>query len=114
MKVAFLLLAVIALLAIPPAITGQGSRIEGVDPGTGKVGDVIGAKGEALGKAMVVELYLTDGSTDIKVPMVSQTDTLIQFKVPASAKPGKYNLMIKTAGASPKLLEQPVKVEIEG
>lgn len=113
MKVVLLLLAVVALLALPTALVGQGCRIESVDPGTGKIGDTVGATGESIGKASVDELYLTDGSTDYKVQIVEQSDKLIKFKIPAKVKPGRYNLMLKTAGSNPKLLEQPVKVEVE-
>jgi hypothetical protein len=113
MRVAFLLLTVVALLVLPPALVGQSCRIESVDPDSGKVGDTLGAIGEAIGKATVEELYLTDGTHDMKVVIVEQTDKLIKFKVPPDVKPGRYSLMIKTGGkTAPKLLEQPVKVTI--
>ncbi len=112
MRVAFLMLAVVALLVFPPALTAQNCRISGVDPDSGKAGDTMGATGEQIGQGNVVELYLTDGSNDIKVVIVSQSETAIKFKVPAGVKPGRYSLMIKTGGANPKLLEQPVKLEI--
>ena len=113
MRTAFLLLAVLTLLVLTPTLLGQTCRIESVDPGTAKVGDTVGAVGEAIGKANVVELYLTDGTNDIKVAILEQSDKLIKFKVPANVKPGRYSLMIKTSGNTPKLLEQPVKVEIQ-
>lgn len=114
MKVAFLFLTLIALLALPLALKGDGCRLQGVDPDTAKIGDTLGARGESIGKTSVDELYLTDGTTDYKMVIVQQDEKVIRFKIPANVKPGRYNLMIKTAGASPKLLEQPVKLEIEG
>jgi hypothetical protein len=112
-RAAFLLWAVLALLVLPSALVAQSCRIESVDPDTGKVGDTIGATGESIGKATVEELYLTDGTNDFKVPILEQSDTLIKFKVPATVKPGRYSLMIKTGGKTPKLLEQPVKMNVE-
>jgi hypothetical protein len=113
MKVACLLIAACAVLLMPPTVKGQGCRINSVDPESGKIGDTVGAVGEAIDKANVVELYLTDGSNDTKVVIVEQTDKLIKFKIPKTMKPGRYNLMIKTGGAAPKLLEQPVKMNVE-
>ena len=37
----------------------------------------------------------------------------MKFKIPASVKPGRYSLMIRTKGADAKLLEQPVKLTVE-
>ncbi len=112
MRVAFLLLAVVAFLVLAPSVVGQSCRIDSVDPGAGKIGDLIGAAGDSIGKTFVAELFLTDGTNDVKVVIVEQSDKLIKFKVPAKMKPGRYNLMILTPGATPKLLEQPVKVEV--
>ncbi len=113
MRKSFLLAGIFTLLILAPALSAQNSRIITVDPMTGHVGDTIGATGEAIDAAKVEELYLTDGTNDIRVDVLEQTDTLIKFKIPASAKPGRYSLMIKTKGADPKLLEQPVKLTVE-
>lgn len=88
-------------------------RFATVAPDTGKAGTEFTAEGENLTKDNVSEVYLTDGKIDLKVEVVNQTATAIKFKAPASAKPGRFNLMVLTTGASPKLLEQPVKLTIE-
>lgn len=102
-----------AFFLFAPALGAQNSRINSVDPLTGRVGDTIGAAGEGIDSAKVDELYLTDGTNDIKVKIVSQTDTEIKFTIPATMKAGRYSLMIRTKGAEPKLLEQPVKLTVE-
>ena len=88
-------------------------RMTGVEPGTCKAGDVLTAAGENLDKAQVEQLFLTDGKNDLKVDITDQAPTAIKFKVPASAKPGRFALMLLTRGKEPKLIEQPVKVTIE-
>lgn len=88
-------------------------RMTGVEPGNGKVGDVLTAAGENLEKVNVVELYLTDGKNDLKVDVTAQTAKELKFKIPDKAKPGRFSLMILTGGKDPKLIEQPVRVTIE-
>lgn len=112
-KATILLAGLFALLIFAPALGAQGSRINSVDPMTGRAGDTIGATGESIEAAKVDELYLTDGTTDLKVQIVEQNATSIKFKIPANVKPGRYSLMIRTKGADPKLLEQPVKLTVE-
>lgn len=86
-------------------------RCTSVDPDTAKVGDVISAKGENLGKKSTGQLFLTDGSKDTKVVVDEQSDTEIKFKVP-QIKPGRYRLAILTSnGAS--MIEQPVVLTVE-
>src|SRR6516165_7806611 len=77
--VPILCLAVLLLAAAPARAQ---SRLTGVDPGNGKIGDIVAAAGENIDKAKVVELYLTDGAKDFKVQILEQTDALIKFKVP--------------------------------
>jgi len=108
-----LVVGILALLIFAPAAAAQSSRINTVDPETGKAGDLIAANGEGMDKTRVVELYLTDGTTDFKVHIMEQSDTVIKFKVPAAVKPGRWALMIKTGGDQPRLLEQPVKITVE-
>lgn len=103
----------VALLLLIVAPAAAQSRLTGVDPMNGKVGDTISASGENIEKGKVVQLFLTDGTNDTKVEILEQTATSIKFKIPASAKPGRYALMIQTGGSDPKLLEQPVKLSIE-
>ena len=88
-------------------------RLTSVEPASGKAGDVLAANGENLQKPNVVELFLTDGKNDQKMVIVEQTPTAIKFRVPTNTKPGRFALMILTGGKEPKLLEQPVKVDIE-
>jgi aspartate carbamoyltransferase regulatory subunit len=83
-----------------------------VEPGNGKAGDLLTVTGENLDKANVAKLYLTDGTHDIEVLMEEQVATAIKFKIPAKAK-GRLALMVLTRGKDPKLIEQPVKVNID-
>lgn len=69
--------------------------------------------GENLDKKNVAEIYLTDGKEDVKLPVVEQTAATIKFKLPANVKAGRFSLMLLTAGADPKLIEQPVKVTVQ-
>ena len=85
----------------------------GVEPGNGKVGDVITANGEYLLKTHVAKVYLTDGQVDTLVEVTEQTDTAIKFKIPAKAKAGRFALAVLTTGKDAKLIEQPVKVTVE-
>jgi len=86
-------------------------RCTAVDPDTGKVGDIIAAKGENLDKAAIAEVYLTDGSKDTKAIISEQTGTQIKFKVP-EIKPGRYHLATLTANRA-SLIEQPVVLTVE-
>ncbi|MCC7155568.1 MAG: IPT/TIG domain-containing protein [Bryobacterales bacterium] len=111
----YTLLAVLALAVAAPRIGwSQDSipRFSAVDPANAKVGDVLTVTGENIGKDAVAEVYLTDGKNDFKAVVTSQTGTEIKFKVPKVA-PARYRLMVLTKGKEPKLIEQPVKVEIE-
>jgi hypothetical protein len=84
-----------------------------VEPGSGKVGDILTVSGENLDKTQVAELYLTDGKKDTKVEMTEQTPKSITFKIPVKARPGRFALMVMTKGKETKLIEQPVKVTVE-
>jgi hypothetical protein len=106
------ILCVVTLVFMAAPLRAQ-SRLTGVDPLNGKTGDVVVAAGENIDKGKVVELYLTDGTHDFKVQIIEQTGEQIKFKVPGNIKPGRYALMIKTGGAEPKLLEQPIKFNID-
>jgi hypothetical protein len=104
------------VLIATPLLTGQEviPRFMTVEPMSGKVGTEILITGENIGKANVAVLYFTDGTTDIKTPMIEQTDTTIKCKIPAKVEVGvRYKLMLLTRGKEPKLIEQPVRVEIE-
>lgn len=88
-------------------------QMKTVEPGNGKVGDLLTVKGESLEKANIAKVYLTDGTNDIEVTVAEQDATTIKFRIPAKTKPGRLALMILTTGKEPKLIEQPVKVTIE-
>ena len=103
----------IFLFAGATLLQAQGlPKMTSVDPGQGKIGDELVVSGENLDKNAVAEIYLTDGKTDWKLAIVTQDGKSIKFKIPAGAKTGRFNLMLMTAGADPKLIEQPVRVTV--
>jgi hypothetical protein len=111
-----LLPVMILAVAVPFLLAAQDvtPRFTTVEPMSGKVGTEITVTGEHIGKDLVAELYFTDGKNDIKTPMLTQTDTTITCKIPKGVKPGiRYRLMVLTKGKEPRLIEQPVRVEIE-
>ena len=96
-----------------PGATAMARQVIASEPGNGKAGDELTVAGENLAKPVVAKLFLTDGKNDLEVPMSDQTATAIKFKIPASAKPGRFSLMILTGGKEPKYIEQPVRVTVE-
>ncbi len=110
-----LLAALILCLSIPQSSLAQAPMpsIKTVDPLAGKVGDAIKANGENLDKASVDKLYLTDGKTDVPCQITDQTATVITFTIPAKATPMRYSLVLLTTGKVPKLIEQPVRLEVK-
>ena len=113
MKLSF---AVTLLMAAFAAYGQQAMpRMTSVEPGNGKMGDIVVVTGENLRKDTVSKVYLTDGKNDFEVSITGQTDKEIKFKIPAKAT-GRLALMILTAGKDAKdqkLIEQPVKVQID-
>jgi IPT/TIG domain-containing protein len=111
MKLSFmtsiLLAASFAALAQPAM-----PRMTSVEPQNGKQGDVLAVAGENLQKDTVAKVYLTDGKLDFEVTITEQSDKEIKFKIPAKAT-GRLALMVLTAGKEAKLIEQPVKVQID-
>lgn len=91
---------------------GSSPKILTVTPDHGKPSVSFTAGGSQLTTAAVKHLYLTNGKDDIKVDIVTQKDSSIIFKVPATTRPGRYALMILTADAQ-SFIEQPVKLLIE-
>ncbi len=104
---------VVWLVSLSLAAQAPMPRMITVTPDTGKIGDLLTVEGENLEKAYVAELYLTDGKIDWKVDVQEQAAKAIKFKVPKSAKPGRFSLMVLTTGSEPKLIEQPVKVNVQ-
>jgi len=84
-----------------------------VQPDSGKVGSVLRINGDFLGKTQVDEVYLTDHTFDIKVKVLDQTEGSIEFRIPPFAKPGRLQLVVKTTGKEPLIIEQPVYVTVE-
>jgi hypothetical protein len=96
------------ILAFTSTLSAQ--RVTGVTPLEAKAGDTVIAKGEGIAKPDVDTFYLTDGKTDWKCEVVSQTATAITFKVPPEIKPGRWAVMIHTN--KDQLIELPVKLTV--
>ena len=115
MKLSFVALLLVAASIAIYAQTAS-PLITGVDPLSGKRGDVITVTGQNLQKENVAKLYLTDGvseKNDIQVEITSQAPTEIKFKIPAKTAMGRMALMILTTTKPPQLIEQPVKLTID-
>ena len=106
---------VLSLLSLPLALPAraQAPQMNTVQPESGKIGSVLRIRGVYLGKEKVDEVYLTDHTFDMKVKVLDQTEDSIEFRIPPSAKPGRLQLLVKTAGKKPLLLEQPVYITVE-
>ncbi|HEX8984030.1 MAG TPA: IPT/TIG domain-containing protein [Bryobacteraceae bacterium] len=88
-------------------------QMKSVAPDTAKSGDELTVTGENLDQANVADVFLTDGTHDFKTTITSQEAGSLKVKVPAGAKAGRLALMVLTKGKDAKLIEQPVKVNIE-
>ena len=111
MKLTLLLSVFAFALALPAA--AQVPQMATVQPDSGKIGTVMKIHGTFLGKTRVDEVYLTDHTFDMKVKVLDQSDDAIEIRSPPSAKPGRLQLLVKTTGKTPYLLEQPVYVTVE-
>lgn len=111
------LLVLLLALVFTPALSAKDPQatplMRSVEPATAKAGDVVTVTGDNLSKEIVLEVYLTDRTDKAKAIVVSQTNTEIKLKVPATIKPGKYWLMVLANLAEPLLIEEPVKLVIE-
>jgi hypothetical protein len=87
--------------------------LNAVRPDSGKVGSVLRIQGTDLSKVKVDSVYLSDQTLDMMVKVLNQTDNFIEFRIPPSVKPGKFQLVIKTAGKEPHILEQPFYIKVE-
>lgn len=87
--------------------------ITAVDASTVKAGAALTAIGTHLEKASVAGLYMIQGDKTIEVKIINQTDEVIRFTVPASTKPGRFQLMVLTTGTTPQFLEEPVFFTVE-
>jgi len=95
------------------SLSAQAPMMNTVQPNAGKIGSVLRVHGVFLNKAKVDEVYLTDHTFDMKVKVLDQQDDVIEFRIPPSVKPGKLQLLVKTTGKQPLLLEQPVYITVE-
>ena len=103
--------ACVGLLSLRASMGAQDMRITGIDPPTAKVGDIVTVNGDAIEKANVDMLYLTDGKTDIKVEVTEQSAKAIKFKVPDAAKAHRWAVMVHTT--KDQLIEEPVHVTVQ-
>jgi hypothetical protein len=95
------------------SLSAQVPVMNKVQPDSGKIGSVLRIQGVYLGKAKVDEVYLTDHTFDMKVKVLGQTEDSIEFRIPPFVKPGRLQLLVKTTGKEPVLLEQPVYITVE-
>ncbi len=105
----------LSLLCIGAAATlsAQVPHMHKVQPDSGKIGSVLRIQGVFLDKAQVDEVYLTDHTFDMKVKVLDQTEGSIEFRIPPEVKPGRLQLLVKTTGHEPVLIEQPVFITVE-
>jgi IPT/TIG domain-containing protein len=101
------------LAGLAAALPAQVPQMNSVTPDSGKVGATVRVHGVALGRDKVEGVYLSDHTLDMLVKVLSQSDSLIEFRIPPSVKPGKLQLVIKTAGKEAFLLEQPFYVTVQ-
>lgn len=113
MRLSFAVSLVVAACLAAFAQQQATPRMTTVEPGNGKIGDVITVSGENLEKTQVAKVYLTDGQEDMQVEITEQAATAIKFKIPEKCKSGRFALMLLTTGNEPKLIEQPVKLTVE-
>jgi hypothetical protein len=108
-------LAVFAALSVSAILLAQSGFpvITKVDPAIAQRGDVVTVTGEYLDPLNVAALYLTDGQHDWMLTIVAQTPTSIKATIPAEARNGRFALMVRTKGDTPKLIEEPVRVTVQ-
>ncbi len=94
------------------AVTGVPVMRE-VVPAIAMPGKTVLVNGEFLDRLHVAEVYLTRGSTDVKVQIISQSKNALQFKVPADVEAGRYGIAVLTAATVPMLLDQPVWLQVK-
>jgi hypothetical protein len=113
--------SLLLVLALSPACFAQqdaappeaAPQMDSLSVKTAKPGDVIDIVGVGLSDRKIDEVYLTDHKFDMRVKLLEQKETLIRFRVPPFAKPGRMQILALTKGDDPKLLEQPLYILIE-
>jgi len=91
----------------------QAQMLNSVRPDSGRVGAVLRVQGSELSKQKIDSVYLSDQTLDMMVKVLNQADNFIEFRIPPSVKPGRFQLVIKTAGKEPRILEMPVYIKVE-
>ena len=99
------------LLLVGASLHAQ--TLNSVRPDSGKVGAVLRVRGSELSKEKIDSVYLSDQTLDRMVKVLNQTDNFIEFRIPPSVKPGRFQLVLKTAGKEPRILEMPVYIKVE-
>jgi hypothetical protein len=69
--------------ALPPKVTA-------IDPVMANAGDLVTARGNELDRSNIHAVYLTDGLRTLPAPLVAQTTSALQFKVPEGAVAGPW------------------------
>ncbi len=96
---------------------GLAIEVSGLSPNAVRPGDTVTVTGVSLGDDHVEEVYLTDHKFDMKVKVLNQNDTTIQFRIPPFAKPGRLQLLLlmkpEAGSDGEKLLEIPAFLRIE-
>ena len=100
------------LVGIDPPKTGV-PKMSTATPDVVKPGAVVTVDGEYLDFNHVVKVFITDRTNDIEVKILKQSEVAITFKLPADVKPGRYFMMVQTAGEDPMLIEEPVRIIVE-
>jgi hypothetical protein len=57
-----------------------------------KAGDLVTAQGDGLDRSNIHAVYLADGVRTLPAPLVAQTTTALQFKVPEEAAAGPWTI----------------------
>src|ERR1022692_39648 len=94
------------IMGLAASLPAQVPQMNSVTPDSGKVGAVVRAHGVFLGRDKVEGVYLSDHTLDMMAKVLTQSDDIIEFRIPPSVKPGKLQLVLKTAGKTAYLLEQ--------
>ena len=109
----FVVLSLSLALGLAGIASAQVPQMKQAVPNRGAIGAEVRVTGMYLDKSKVAEVYLTDQTLDLMVKVLDQTGDSIKFRIPPSVKPGRLQLLVKTAGKDAKLLEQPLYITVE-
>lgn len=113
------LIAIVMILLNPVPLWCGDEPVTGVPtmkevmPAIATPGSIVVVAGENLDRLHVAEVYLTKGTTDVKVQLTSQSKAELKFRVPADVETGKYGIALLTSGNTPMLLDQPVYLTVK-